>query len=169
LYVGLTTPFAYAISALALTLPGPEWLRRTRRWSLVAWSFLTLGILFGGWWAYEVLSWGGYWAWDPVENASLMPWLVATAFIHSSLVRQRRGMVHAWTFVLVIPAVVLAMLGTFLPRSGTIASVHSFTQSAFGPGLLGFLVLVLAGSFALFAARSHLVASAPRLDSFWSR
>ena len=168
-YVGLTAPFAYAISALALTLPGPEWLRRTRRLTLVAWSFLTLGILFGGWWAYEVLSWGGYWAWDPVENASLLPWLVATAFIHSSLVQQRRGMLQAWNFVLVISAFALTILGTFLTRSGTITSVHSFTQSAIGPVLLGFLVLVLAGSFALFATRSHLVASAPRLDSFWSR
>ena len=168
-YVGLATPFAYAISALALTLPGPEWLRRTRRWTLVAWSFLTLGILFGGWWAYEVLSWGGYWAWDPVENASFMPWLVATAFIHSSLVQQRRGMLQAWNFVLVISAFALTILGTFLTRSGTITSVHSFTQSAIGPVLLGFLVVVLAGSFALFANRSHLVASAPRLDSFASR
>ncbi|HLU32166.1 MAG TPA: cytochrome c-type biogenesis CcmF C-terminal domain-containing protein, partial [Acidimicrobiia bacterium] len=123
----------------------------------------------GGWWAYEVLSWGGYWAWDPVENASLMPWLVATAFIHSSLVQQRRGMLQAWNFVLVISAFALTILGTFLTRSGTITSVHSFTQSAIGPVLLGFLVLVLAGSFALFATRSHLVASAPRLDSFWSR
>ncbi|CAN5897256.1 heme lyase CcmF/NrfE family subunit [soil metagenome] len=168
-YVGLTVPFAYAISALALKLPGPEWLRRTRRWTLVAWSFLTLGILFGGWWAYEVLSWGGYWAWDPVENASLMPWLVATAFIHSSLVQQRRGMLQAWNFVLVISAFALTILGTFLTRSGTITSVHSFTQSAIGPVLLGFLVVILAGSFALFATRSHLVSSAPRLDSFLSR
>jgi cytochrome c-type biogenesis protein CcmF len=168
-YVGLTTPFAYAISALALSLPGPEWLQRTRRWTMVAWSFLTLGILLGGWWAYEVLSWGGYWAWDPVENASLMPWLVATAFIHSSLVQQRRGMLQAWNFVLVISAFALTILGTFLTRSGTIQSVHSFTQSAIGPILLGFLVLVLAGSFALFATRSHLVSSAPRLDTFVSR
>ncbi|HEX2152791.1 MAG TPA: cytochrome c-type biogenesis CcmF C-terminal domain-containing protein [Acidimicrobiia bacterium] len=168
-YVGLTTPFAYAISALALTQPGPEWLRRTRRWTLVAWSFLTLGILFGGWWAYEVLSWGGYWAWDPVENASLLPWLVATAFVHSSLVQQRRGMLQAWNFILVISAFALTILGTFLTRSGTITSVHSFTQSAIGPVLLAFLVLVMAGSFALFATRSHLVASAPRLDSFASR
>ena len=168
-YVGLSTPFAYAVSALALSLPGPEWLRRTRRWTLVAWSFLTLGILFGGWWAYEVLSWGGYWAWDPVENASLMPWLVATAFVHSSLVQQRRGMLQAWNFVLVISAFALTILGTFLTRSGTITSVHSFTQSAIGPVLLAFLVLVLGGSFALFATRSHLVSSAPRLDSFASR
>ncbi len=168
-YVGLTTPFAYAISALALRQPGPEWLLRTRRWTMVAWSFLTLGILFGGWWAYSVLSWGGYWAWDPVENASLMPWLVATAFVHSSLVQQRRGMLQAWNFVLVISAFSLTILGTFLTRSGTIQSVHSFTQSAIGPVLLAFLVVVLAGSFALFATRSHLVSSAPRLDSFSSR
>ncbi len=168
-YVGLTVPFAYAISALALTSPGPEWLRRTRRWTLVAWSFLSLGILLGGWWAYEVFSWGGYWEWDPVENASLMPWLVATAFIHSSLVQQRRGMLQAWNFVLVISAFALTILGTFLTRSGTITSVHSFTQSAIGPVLLAFLVVVLGGSFALFATRSHLVASAPRLDSFSSR
>jgi cytochrome c-type biogenesis protein CcmF len=168
-YVGLTVPFAYAIGALALALPGPEWLRRSHRSTLVAWSFLTLGILFGGWWAYEVLSWGGYWAWDPVENASLMPWLAATAFIHSGLVQQRRGMLQAWNFVLVISAFALTILGTFLTRSGTINSVHSFTQSAIGPALLGFLVLVLAGSFTLFAMRSHLVASSPRIETFVSR
>jgi cytochrome c-type biogenesis protein CcmF len=168
-YVGLTVPFAYAIGALALAVPGPDWLRRSHRATLVAWSFLTLGILLGGWWAYEVLSWGGYWAWDPVENASLMPWLVATAFIHSGLVQQRRGMLQAWNFVLVISAFALTILGTFLTRSGTINSVHSFTQSAIGPALLGFLVLVLAGSFTLFAMRSHLVASSPRIDTFVSR
>jgi cytochrome c-type biogenesis protein CcmF len=168
-YVGLTVPFAYAIGALALGVPGPEWLRRSHRATLVAWSFLTLGILLGGWWAYEVLSWGGYWAWDPVENASLMPWLAATAFIHSGLVQQRRGMLQAWNFVLVISAFALTILGTFLTRSGTINSVHSFTQSAIGPALLGFLVLVLAGSFTLFAMRSHLVASSPRMETFVSR
>ena len=168
-YVGLTVPFAYAIGALALGVPGPEWLRRSHRSTLVAWSFLTLGITLGGWWAYEVLSWGGYWAWDPVENASLMPWLVATAFVHSGLVQQRRGMLQAWNFVLVISAFALTILGTFLTRSGTINSVHSFTQSAIGPGLLGFLVLVLIGSFTLFAMRSHLVASSPRIETFVSR
>jgi cytochrome c-type biogenesis protein CcmF len=168
-YVGLTVPFAYAIGALALGVPGPEWLRRSHRSTLVAWSFLTLGITLGGWWAYEVLSWGGYWAWDPVENASLMPWLAATAFIHSGLVQQRRGMLQAWNFVLVISAFALTILGTFLTRSGTINSVHSFTQSAIGPALLGFLVLVLVGSFTLFAMRSHLVASSPRIETFVSR
>ncbi len=168
-YVGLTVPFAYAIAAMATRTPGPDWIRRSHRSTLVAWSFLTLGILLGGWWAYEVLSWGGYWAWDPVENASLMPWLAATAFIHSGLVQQRRGILQAWNFVLVITMFSLTILGTFLTRSGTINSVHSFTQSAIGPALLGFLVLVLIGSFALFASRSHLVSSAPRLDSFVSR
>lgn len=168
-YVGLTVPFAYAISALALRVPGPEWIRRSHRSTLVAWSFLTLGITLGGWWAYEVLSWGGYWAWDPVENASFMPWLAATAFIHSGLVQQRRQMLQAWNFVLVITVFALTILGTFLTRSGTINSVHSFTQSAIGPALLGFLVLTLIGSFGLFATRSHLVSTSPRIDSFVSR
>jgi cytochrome c-type biogenesis protein CcmF len=168
-YVGLTVPFAYAISALALAQPGIEWLRRSRRHTQVAWTFLTVGIVLGGWWAYEVLSWGGYWAWDPVENASFMPWLVATAFLHSALVQIRRGALQAWNFVLVISAFSLTILGTFLTRSGTIASVHSFTQSAIGPVLLGFLFVVVAGSFALFSFRSELFSDAPRLDSLVSR
>lgn len=168
-FVGLTVPFAYAISALALSVPGPVWLRRSQRATLMAWSFLTLGILLGALWAYEVLSWGGYWDWDPVENASFMPWLVATAFIHSALVQQRRGMLQAWNFILVISAFALTILGTFITRSGTIASVHSFTQSAIGPALLGFMVLVLAGSFTLFARRSHLVSTAPRIENLVSR
>lgn len=168
-YVGLTVPFAYAISALALKVPGPEWLYRSHRATLVAWSFLTAGIVLGGWWAYEVLSWGGYWAWDPVENASLMPWLVATAYLHSAIVQQRRNMLQAWNFVLVIAMFSLTILGTFLTRSGTINSVHSFTQSAIGPALLGFLALILIGSLALFASRSHLVSSAPRMKSLVSR
>ena len=168
-YVGLTVPFAYAIGALSIGRGGAEWLQRSHRSTLVAWTFLTLGIVLGGWWAYEVLSWGGYWAWDPVENASLMPWLVATAFLHSGLVQRRRGMLQAWNFVLVISAFSLTILGTFLTRSGTINSVHSFTQSAIGPALLGFLVLVLVGSFTLFSMRAHLVSASPRLDSFVSR
>ncbi len=168
-YVGLTVPFAYAISALAQRITGPAWLDRSKRWTLVAWSFLTLGIVLGGWWAYEVLSWGGYWAWDPVENASFMPWLVATAFLHSALVQRRRGMLQSWNFVLVIAAFALTILGTFLTRSGTIASVHSFTQSAIGPVLLAFLVVVLVGSFGLFAMRANDVAQPSRLESLSSR
>ena len=168
-YVGMTVPFAYAIGALALGVAGPEWLRRSQRSTLVAWSFLTLGILLGGWWAYEVLSWGGYWAWDPVENASFMPWLVATAFLHSAIAQRRRGMLQSWNFILVISTFALTILGTFLTRSGTINSVHSFTQSAIGPALLGFLVLVVVGSFLLFAARAELVSSPSRVESFVSR
>jgi cytochrome c-type biogenesis protein CcmF len=168
-YVGLSVPFAYAVGALSIGRGGAEWLERSHRSTLVAWTFLTLGIVLGGWWAYEVLSWGGYWAWDPVENASLMPWLVATAFLHSGLVQRRRGMLQAWNFVLVISAFSLTILGTFLTRSGTINSVHSFTQSAIGPALLGFLVLVLVGSFTLFSMRAHLVSTSPRLESFISR
>jgi len=168
-YVGLTVPFAHAIGALALALPGREWLERSRRSTLLAWSFLTLGIALGGWWAYEVLGWGGYWAWDPVENASLLPWLAATAFLHSATVQRRRNMLQAWNFILVISAFSLTILGTFLTRSGTINSVHSFTQSAIGPALLAFLGFVVVGAFTLFSARADLVASAPRARSFASR
>lgn len=168
-YVGMTVPFAYALGALALGVGGPEWLRRSHRSTLLAWSFLSLGIVLGGWWAYEVLSWGGYWAWDPVENASLMPWLVATAFLHSAIIQQRRGMLQAWNFILVIATFSLTILGTFLTRSGTINSVHSFTQSAIGPALLGFLVVTVVASFALFAMRADTVSTSPRIDSMLSR
>ena len=168
-YVGMTVPFAYAMSALALRLPGIEWARRTKQWTLIAWSFLTTGILLGGWWSYEVLGWGGYWAWDPVENASFIPWLMATAFIHSSFVQMRRGMLQAWNFVLVIATFSATILGTFLTRSGTMASVHAFASGPVGPALLGFLTIVIIASFALFATRSHLVAQAPRLESLASR
>jgi cytochrome c-type biogenesis protein CcmF len=168
-YVGLTVPFAFAISALVAGDGSTSWLARTHRSSLVAWSFLSLGILLGGWWSYEVLGWGGYWAWDPVENASFLPWLTATAFIHSAIVQRRRGMLQAWNVALVISTFALTILGTFLTRSGVVASVHSFTQSAVGPALLGFLLVILVGGFGLFAMRAHLVASTPRLDSLASR
>ncbi len=168
-FVGLGVPFAYAMSALALGIPGADWLRRSHRATLVAWSFLTAGIVLGGWWAYEVLSWGGWWAWDPVENASLMPWLIATAFLHSASVQKRRGMLRAWNLVLVIAAFSLTILGTFLTRSGTVASVHTFSRSPIAPVLLVFLVLVLAVSFTLFAFRAEAVTSSPRLDSPSSR
>ena len=168
-YVGMTVPFAFAIAALASGDGTTAWLERTRRWALIAWSFLTLGIVLGAWWSYEVLGWGGYWAWDPVENASFLPWLTATAFIHSAVVQRRRGMLQAWNVALIIGTFALTILGTFLTRSGVVASVHSFTQSAVGPALLGFLLVILIGGFGLFAARGHLVASTPRLDSLASR
>ena len=168
-YVGLSVPFAFAIASLAGVHRGSEWLLRTRRWTLTAWSFLTAGIVLGAWWSYEVLGWGGYWAWDPVENASFIPWLLATAFIHSAIVQARRGVLQSWNYILVIGTFAATILGTFLTRSGVIASVHSFTQSAVGPALLAFLAVVLIGSLVLFTTRLHLVASAPRLDSLVSR
>lgn len=168
-YVGMTVPFAFAIAALLAGDGTTAWLERTRRWTLIAWSFLTLGILLGAWWSYEVLGWGGYWAWDPVENASFLPWLTATAFIHSAVVQRRRGMLQAWNVALVIGTFALTILGTFLTRSGVVASVHSFTQSAVGPALLGFLLVVVVAGYGLFAVRGHLVASTPRLDSLMSR
>ncbi|HEX5631324.1 MAG TPA: heme lyase CcmF/NrfE family subunit [Acidimicrobiia bacterium] len=168
-YVGMTVPFAFAIASLLAGDGTTAWLERTRRWTLIAWTFLTFGIILGAWWSYEVLGWGGYWAWDPVENASFLPWLTATAFVHSAVVQRRRGMLQAWNVALVIGTFALTILGTFLTRSGVVASVHSFTQSAVGPALLGFLLVVLVASFGLFAFRGHLVASTPRLDSLASR
>ncbi len=168
-FVGFTVPFAFAMSALAGRRSGSAWLEVTRRWTLIAWGFLTVGITLGALWSYAVLGWGGYWAWDPVENASFIPWLVATAFIHSSVVQRRRGMLQAWNIALVIGTFALTILGTFLTRSGVVASVHSFTQSAVGPALLAFLAVVTVAAFALFAMRAQLVASSPRLDSLASR
>lgn len=168
-YVTFTAPFAFAIAAMIRGEQGSVWLERTRRWSVVAWAFLGFGMLLGAWWSYEVLGWGGYWGWDPVENAALLPWLAATAFIHSAVVQRRRGMLQSWNLILVIATFALTILGTFLTRSGTIISVHSFTQSEVGPILLVFLIVVVLGSLALFAARSHLLGSAPRLDSVASR
>ncbi|MGW5723328.1 heme lyase CcmF/NrfE family subunit [Amycolatopsis sp. NPDC003865] len=161
-FVGFTVTFAYAISALLIRRGGVAWLVRTRRANLVAWTFLTAGLVVGAWWSYEVLGWGGYWAWDPVENAALIPWLVATAFVHSAVVQIKRGMLQAWNFVLALATFALTILGTFLTRSSVVASVHSFTQSGVGPALLGFFVLVLAGGFTLFALRGEHVANRTR-------
>ena len=168
-YVGLTVPFAFAIAALIRGDVGRTWLDRTHRWTIVAWVFLTFGIILGGWWSYEVLGWGGYWAWDPVENAAFLPWLTATAFLHSAVVQRRRGMLQAWNFLLVIATFSLTIFGTFLTRSGVIASVHAFTQSTVGPVLLAFLGVIVVGSLGLFAVRARDVSQAPRLDSLSSR
>jgi cytochrome c-type biogenesis protein CcmF len=168
-YVGLSVPYAFAMSALITGPGGTDWLRRTRSWTLVAWVFLTVGIVLGGLWSYDVLGWGGYWAWDAVENASFMPWLLATAFLHSAAVQLRRGMLQSWNFVLVISTFALTILGTFITRSGIVNSVHAFTQSAIGPILLWFLAVVLVFSLGLFVIRAKSVGSAPRLDSLASR
>ena len=140
-YVGFTVPFAFAIAALITGRVGEGWLLETRRWALFAWGFLTIGILLGGWWSYEVLGWSGVWAWDPVENASLLPWLTATAYIHSVLVQQRRGMLRVWNLSLLVATFALTILGTFLTRSGVIGSVHAFSAGEVDGYLLGFLAL----------------------------
>lgn len=168
-YVGFTVPFAFAMSALLRGEGGPDWLRRTRRANLVAWTGLSGGLVLGAWWSYEVLGWGGFWAWDPVENAALIPWLVGTAFIHSAVVQVKRGMLQSWNFLLVVATFALTILGTFLTRSSVVASVHSFTQSAVGPALLGFFVVVLAAGLGLFAVRGHRIVSASRPESLVSR
>ena len=132
-YVGLAVPFAFCVAALVTGRTDDGWLAAVRRWTLVPWLFLSLGIVAGAWWSYEVLGWGGYWAWDPVENAALLPWLTATAFLHSSMVAERRGALRIWNAALIIATFQLTLLGTFLTRSGVVASVHSFTQSLIGP------------------------------------
>ena len=164
-YVGLAVPFAIAITALFRGAPAPEDFRMIRRWALIPWIFLSLGIVAGMWWSYAVLGWGGYWSWDPVENASVMPWLVTTAFLHSLQVQERRQMLKTWTISLIVSAFLLSVLGTFLTRSGVLASVHSFTQSGIGPVFLGFFAVVLAASLGLLFARSHDLAAAGVLEA----
>ena len=152
-YTGLAIPFAFGVAALITRRTDEEWLAVVRRWTLVPWIFLTAGIVAGAWWSYEVLGWGGYWAWDPVENAALLPWLTATAFIHSSMVAERRGTLRTWTHALVIATFVLTLVGTFLTRSGVVVSVHSFTASAIGPWFAGAILLTLAGALGLLVWR----------------
>ncbi len=152
-YVGMAVPFAMAVAALATGRLDASWTSTMRAWSLFVWAFLTLGIVLGGWWSYEVLGWGGYWAWDPVENASLLPWLTFTAFLHSLIVAERRGKLALTAIVMVIASFLLTILGTFMTRSGVFNSVHSFTQSPIGPVFLAFLTLCLVGSVLLLAAR----------------
>lgn len=168
-FVGLSVPFAFAMAALITRRTNDAWIRTTRRWTLAAWGFLSIGLLLGGWWAYETLGWGGYWAWDPVENSALMPWLAGTAFLHSVMIQEKRGMLKLWNMVLVVLAFNLTILGTFLTRSGVISSVHSFTQSNLGPFFLGFIALLFVGSAALVYDRLDVLRSDNELDSLFSR
>ena len=168
-YVGFTVPFSFAVGALVTGRLGEGWLAETRRATLVAFGALTAGIVLGGWWSYEVLGWGGYWAWDPVENASLLPWLTAAAYLHSVLVQERRGMLRVWNLSLVAATFALTIFGTFLTRSGTVNSVHAFSQSAIGPLLLGFVALIAVVSVGLIAWRTDRLRSPGRIDSPLSR
>jgi cytochrome c-type biogenesis protein CcmF len=152
-YTGLAVPFAFGVAALVTGRTDEEWLGIVRRWTLVPWIFLTAGIVAGAWWSYEVLGWGGYWAWDPVENAALLPWLTATAFIHSSMVAERRGTLRVWSHLLVVLTFWLTLFGTFMTRSGIVASVHSFTASGIGGWFLGALVVTLAVGLSLIVWR----------------
>jgi cytochrome c-type biogenesis protein CcmF len=168
-FVAFVIPYAFAIAALITRQTGDLWIRTTRRWTLTAWLFLSLGLLLGGWWAYDVLGWGGYWGWDPVENASLIPWLVGTPFLHSVMMQENRGMLKRWNMALIILTFSLVIEGTFLTRSGVISSVHSFAQSAIGPLFLGFIGVMFIGSFYLFVTRWNDLHSENELDSWLSR
>ncbi|MFP5321365.1 MAG: heme lyase CcmF/NrfE family subunit [Acidimicrobiia bacterium] len=168
-YVGFTVPFGFAVAALVTGRVGEGWLLATRRWTLFAWGFLTTGILLGAWWSYEVLGWGGYWAWDPVENASLLPWLTGTAYLHSVMVQERRGMLRVWNISLLCATFALTILGTFLTRSGVIDSVHAFSESPIGPWLLAFFAVVVALAVGLIGWRGDRLRAPGRIDSPVSR
>jgi cytochrome c-type biogenesis protein CcmF len=168
-YVGFTVPFAFAIAALVTGRVGEGWLLETRRWALFAWAFLTIGILLGGWWSYEVLGWSGVWAWDPVENASFLPWLTGTAYIHSVLVQERRGMLRVWNLSLLVATFSLTILGTFLTRSGILSSVHAFGDGPVGAYLLTLFGLVVAVSLALIGWRGDRLRAPGTIDSPVSR
>ncbi len=168
-YVAFTIPFAFAIGALITRKLDAAWIRATRRFALIAWAFLGFGLLLGARWSYTELGWGGYWAWDPVENAALMPWLIGTAFLHSVMVQEKRGMLKVWNAVLIVATFSLALLGTFLVRSGVLQSIHAFGDSTVGPYILGLIGVVLIGSTALIVSRLDDLRSEKRIDSLVSR
>jgi cytochrome c-type biogenesis protein CcmF len=168
-YVGFSVPFAFALGALMMRYPGEKWIHITRRWTMVTWLFLTCGIFLGAHWAYSVLGWGGYWGWDPVENASLMPWLTGTAFLHSVMMQEKRGMMKSWNVWLIFSTFLLTLLGTLLTRSGLVSSVHAFAQSSIGDWFYGFILIVFAIClFTFFRQKDHLK-SENKLESLVSR
>jgi len=169
-FIGFSVPFAFAAAALITGELGTTWFETTRRWTLTAWFFLGIGLMLGGRWAYEVLGWGGYWAWDPVENSSLMPWLAGTAFLHSVMIQEKRGMLKVWNFALIGMAYTLCVFGTFLTRSGVVQSVHSFANAGwFGQLFLGYVLVLAVGYSALLVRRVPELRSQTRLDSIVSR
>ena len=167
--VGFTVPFSFALASLITGRVGEGWMAETRRWTLFAWGFLTIGIVLGAWWSYQVLGWGGFWAWDPVENSAFIPWLTATAYIHSAMVQERRGMLRVWNLSLVLATFSLTILGTFLTRSGVLNSVHSFSGNSLGPVLLSFFGIVVATAVGLLAWRGDRLRSPGIIDSPVSR
>src|ERR1700757_2890280 len=168
-YVGFSVPFAFALGALMMRYPGEKWIYITRRWTMVTWLFLTCGIFLGAHWAYSVLGWGGYWGWDPVENASFMPWLTGTAFLHSVMMQEKKGMMKSWNVWLIFSTFLLTLLGTLLTRAGLVSSVHAFAQSSIGTWFYVFMIIVLAVCiFTYILQRDHLKAE-PRLESLVSR
>jgi cytochrome c-type biogenesis protein CcmF len=168
-YVGVTVPFAFALSALIMKYPGEKWIQITRRWTMVTWLFLTCGIFLGMHWAYSVLGWGGYWGWDPVENASLLPWLTGTAFLHSVMMQEKRGMMKMWNMWLIFTTFFLAIFGTFLTRSGVVSSVHAFAQSGIGIWFVWFLALTAATCIAFFVMNYKHLKTENHLESLVSR
>ena len=168
-YTGFTIPFAFALGALLARYPGEKWIHLTRKWTMIAWMFQSMGILLGAHWAYAVLGWGGYWGWDPVENASLLPWLTGTAFLHSVMMQEKRGMMKVWNVWLVFCTFLLCMLGTFLTRSGVVSSVHAFAQSNIGPWFVAFMGITLAVCLGAYLKNRDYLASENQLDSVISR
>ena len=168
-YVLWSIPFAFAIGALVARRLDASWIRTTRRFALVAWTFLGIGILLGSRWSYSELGWGGYWGWDAVENASLMPWLVGTAFLHSVMVQEKRGMLKVWNVSLIVATFTLALLGTFLVRSGILESIHAFGASTVGSAAAGLIAVVIIGSAALIVSRLDALRSERRIESLASR
>jgi len=168
-YTGFTVPFAFALAALLGRYPGEKWIHITRRWTMIAWCFQSVGILLGAHWAYAVLGWGGYWAWDPVENASLLPWITGTAFLHSVMMQEKRGMMKVWNVWLVFTTFMLCILGTLLTRSGVVSSVHAFAQSSIGTWFVVFLAIVFVVCFAAYWKNRDYLRSDNQLDSLVSR
>ena len=168
-FVSFVIPFAFAMAALVTRRTDDRWIRITRRWTLVAWLFLSLGLILGGRWAYDVLGWGGYWGWDPVEIAAFMPWLTGTAFLHSVVIQEKRGILKHWNMVLIILTYSLVIFGTFLTRSGVLSSVHSFAQSAIGPMFFAFIGLTFVTSLSVLISRWPELKGESQLDSMFSR
>ena len=168
-FIGLSIPFAFGMASLLSGKLDSDWIRQARRWTLVAWLFLTAGIILGGQWAYYELGWGGYWAWDPVENSSLLPWLTATAFLHSAMVQEKREVLKIWNYILIIITFSLTIIGTFITRSGVLNSVHAFAQSNIGPAFLVFVTITFLLCFSLLFYRLPLLENKTKIISLFCK